>query len=86
MKKIISIVSTLILLLLGSYFLWSSLGRTAPPLNVQLHLDSSYVINTDSGKGNVIGINTYMTPEDYATADHFFQTIGTIKKSAGLGD
>lgn len=75
MKKIISIVSTLILLLLGSYFLWSSLGRTPPPLNIQLHLDSSYVINTDSGKGNVIGINTYMTPEDYATANHFFQKL-----------
>jgi hypothetical protein len=43
--------------------------------NIQLHLDSSYVINADSGKGNVIGINTYMVPEDYSTADHFFKKL-----------
>jgi len=72
MKKILSIVTTVILLLVGSYFLWSSLGRTPPPVDVQLHLDSSYVLNADSGKGNVIGINTYMLPQDYASADHFF--------------
>ena len=72
MKKILSIITTVILLLVGSYFLWSSLGRTPPPVDVQLHLDSSYVLNADSGKGNVIGINTYMLPQDYASADHFF--------------
>ena len=75
MKKILSIITTLILLLVGGYFLWSSLGRTPPPVNVQLHLDSSFVINADSGKGNVIGINTYMTPDDYASGDHFFQKL-----------
>jgi len=72
MKKILSIVTTVILLLVGCYFLWASLGRTPPPVDVRLHLDSSYVLNADSGKGNVIGINTYMLPQDYATADHFF--------------
>ncbi len=71
MKKVISIISTLILVLIGSYFLWSSLGRTPPPVDVQLHLDSSYVLNVDSGKGNVVGINTYMTPDDYSTIEHF---------------
>jgi hypothetical protein len=71
MKKILSISGTIILVLIGSYFLWASLGRTPPPLNVQLHLDSSYVLNADSGKGNVVGINAYMTPDDYATGEHF---------------
>ncbi len=71
MKKIISIISTLILFLIGSYFLWASLGRTPPKVDVKLHLDSSYVLNADSGKGNVVGINTYMTPDDYASAEHF---------------
>lgn len=75
MKKIISIVTTLVLFLIGSYFLWASLGRTPPPVNVQLHLDTSYVMNADSGKGNVIGINVYMTPGDYASADHFFSKL-----------
>jgi predicted amidohydrolase len=71
MKKFLSIGSTILLILVSSYFLWASLGRTPPPLDVQLHLDSSFVLNADSGKGNVIGINTYMTTDDYASEKHF---------------
>ena len=75
MKKFLSISGTILFILIGSYFLWASLGRTPPPVNVQLHLDSSYVLNGDAGKGNVIGINAYMTPEDYASTEHFTAKI-----------
>jgi len=72
MKKFFSIFATIVLLLVGAYFVWSAMGRTPPAPETQLHLDSTYVINADSGKGNVIGINAYMTPVDYASEDHFF--------------
>jgi hypothetical protein len=75
MKKFFKILSTLLVLALSAYFIWSTVGRTPGPINVQLHLDSTYVLNADSGKGNVIGINAYMTPEDYSTADHFEQKL-----------
>jgi len=65
------VLFSIIVLALGIYFIWSALGRTPSPINVSLHLDSSFVLNKDSGKGNVIGINAYMTPEDYASKDHF---------------
>ena len=75
MKKILSIFITLILVLTGSYILWSSYGRTPPPINVQLHIDNSFELNGDSGKGNVVGINAYMMPVDYASSDHFMAKL-----------
>ncbi len=81
MKKIFSILTTVILLLLGAYFLWSALDRTPPPVNVALHLDSTYEVNGDSGKGNVIGINAYMIPEDYASREHFFSKLDGYLKA-----
>jgi len=75
MAKLFSILTTVILLLLGAYFLWSALDRTPPPVHVALHIDSTYEVNADSGKGNVIGINAYMVPEDYASREHFFSKL-----------
>lgn len=75
MKTFFKILSTLLVLGLSAYFIWSTLGRTPTPIQVKLHLDSSYVLNSDAGKGNVIGINAYMTPEDYITPDHFEQKL-----------
>jgi Carbon-nitrogen hydrolase len=75
MKKFLRILLTAVLLLLGTYLIWSALGRTPAAPEVQLHLDSTYVLNADSGKGNVIGINAYMVPEDYASRDHFFAKL-----------
>jgi hypothetical protein len=75
MKKFFRILLTAVLLLLGAYLIWSVLGRTPAAPDVQLHLDSSYVLNADSGKGNVIGINAYMVPQDYASRDHFYAKL-----------
>jgi hypothetical protein len=75
MKKFLRILLTAVLLLLGAYLIWSALGRTPSAPDVQLHLDSTYVLNADSGKGNVIGINAYMVPEDYASRDHFYAKL-----------
>lgn len=75
MKKFFSILTTVVLLLIGAYFLWSALDRTPPPVNVQLNIDRTYEMNADSRKGNVIGINAYMVPEDYASREHFFSKL-----------
>jgi hypothetical protein len=75
MKRFFQVLSSVLILIIGVYFIWAALGRTPSPLNVQLHLDSSFVINADSGKGNVIGINAYMTPEDYISKDHFYKKL-----------
>ena len=71
MKWFFRIFLTVLAILTGAYFIWSALGRTPGAIDVQLHLDSTYVLNTDSGKGNVIGINAYMTPDDYVSKQHF---------------
>ncbi|HSF46714.1 MAG TPA: hypothetical protein VLA58_11925, partial [Chitinophagaceae bacterium] len=75
MKKLFRIFFTALFLLLGAYLIWSALGRTPAAPDVQLHLDSSYVLNADSGKGNVIGINAYMVPADYSTREHFYAKL-----------
>lgn len=75
MKRFFKILATVLIILLGAYFIWSALGRTPGPVDVQLHLDSSYTLNTDSGKGNVIGINAYMVPSDYTSKLHFSQKL-----------
>jgi len=71
MKRFLRIFFAALAILTGAYFIWSTLGRTPVAVNVQLHLDSTYVLNADSGKGNVIGINAYMTPDDYVSKPHF---------------
>jgi hypothetical protein len=71
MKRFFKILSTILIILLGVYFIWSALGRTPGAVDVHLHLDSSYTLNADSGKGNVIGINAYMVPTDYSSKLHF---------------
>ncbi|MDX2047234.1 MAG: nitrilase-related carbon-nitrogen hydrolase [Chitinophagaceae bacterium] len=75
MKKILRIVLLVFAVLLTAYFTWSFLGRSVPPVNVQLYLDSTFVLNVDSGKGNVIGINPYMETTDYASKEHFQKKI-----------
>lgn len=71
MKKVFGYIALSIIILLAAYFAWSYTGRTPDPVAPNLYLDSSFVVNTDSGKGNVIGINAYMEPTDYASKEHF---------------
>lgn len=75
MKKIFGSVALIILILLATYFTWSYSGRTADPVAPKLYLDTSFVLNSNAGKGNLIGINTYMEPSDYASKDHFYAKL-----------
>ena len=62
-------------IILAVYFTWANAGRKAPAYNIQLHIDSTHTIFTDAGKGNIVGINPYMIPEDYASRQHFFNKL-----------
>lgn len=75
MKKSIPLLGWSLLGALAAYLLWAYTGRTAPAVSPQLQLDSTFVVNADSGKGNVIGINAWMEPADYTSGDHFFAKL-----------
>ena len=81
MKKVFGYIALSIIVLLAAYFAWTYTGRTPDPVAPNLHLDSSFVVNTDSGKGNVIGINAYMEPTDYASKEHFKAKLDGYLKS-----
>ena len=71
MQKGFRIFSIVLAIVLALYFSWSAAGRKAPAIDVRLQIDSMQVIGADSGRGNLVGINPHMIPQDYATAAHF---------------
>lgn len=62
-------------IILAIYFTWANAGRKSIANNTQLFLDSTYTIYSDSGAGNIVGINPYMIPEDYSSRDHFYNKL-----------
>lgn len=75
MKKIIKILGVMVLAALVGYLVWSNTGRNVTDFDTQLYLDTTFVLNADSGKGNVIGINPYMVPQDYSQKELFIKKI-----------
>jgi predicted amidohydrolase len=75
MKKSMRILGWIMLGTLSAYLIWAYTGRTPPPIATQLQIDRTIVVNSNSGKGNVIGINTWMEPADYASREHFFAKL-----------
>lgn len=55
----------------GGYALWSRLGRSAPAGPVELHLAEAHTLGQDAGAGNLLAIQPYMVPSDYASEDRF---------------
>jgi hypothetical protein len=84
MQRGFRIFSIILAILLAIYFSWSKLDRKEPPIDVQLQIDSTYTIHSDAGKGNIVGINAYMVPQDYASADHFFAKLDGYMQAAKL--
>jgi hypothetical protein len=86
MQRGFRIFSIILAIVLAIYFSWSGAGRKAPPIDVRLHIDSIYQVGTDSGKGNLVGINTYMTPQDYASVAHVKAKLDGYLQVAQLRD
>lgn len=84
MQRGFRIFSIILAILLAIYFSWSKLDRKEPPIDVQLQIDSTYTIHKDAGKGNIVGINAYMVPQDYASGDHFFAKLDGYMQAAKL--
>jgi predicted amidohydrolase len=82
MKKAIRYVLLFLLLLLATYFTWSSIGRNPTPSDNALHLDSTYVIQEDAGKGNIVGISPYMIPADYSSKKNFRSKLEAYLEAA----
>ena len=71
MKKVITIFVVTLVVIIGIYFLWSALGRTAVAAEPDLNLDDTSSYGTDTGDGNLVAVQTYMEPADYASAEAF---------------
>ena len=70
MKKTFQTILPTLLFLVGIYLLWSSTGKgtTLPPI-LKIDVVESYGDSTE--KGNILGIQAFMTPVDYASEANF---------------
>lgn len=59
------------LALAGAYHLWSRSGRSPRPAPPDLRLIEAVESGIDAGKGNLLGVQTYMLAGDYAGEDRF---------------
>ncbi|MEJ8841046.1 carbon-nitrogen hydrolase family protein [Lacibacter sp. H375] len=77
MKKFFIRIAIIIAVLLSAYFIWSFTGRakekeTGWSKLPELKARFEYVeVGIDSGKGNIIGIQPYLTATSYSTAFNF---------------
>jgi hypothetical protein len=86
MKKGIRYFLLLLFLAFAGYLAWSSMGRTAPAPDANLHLDTTYTLYADSGKGDIVGISPFMTPSDYASVGNFTAKLdGYMARAMKIG-
>jgi predicted amidohydrolase len=74
MKKNFKTILFIFVVLVGAYLIWSSTnkGTTQQPI-FKIDVVESYGDST--GKGNIIGVQAFMTPIDFASEDNFNQKI-----------
>lgn len=85
-KKILIAVLIALFLLLGVYWLWSGSGRAVPrtPINLQIQVEEEFGDNTE--EGNIVGIQPYMFPADYASESNFYAKLnGYFQKAQEKG-
>ena len=56
----------------SGYFIWSRSGRIVPGEVGPLYLEAVAEYGEDRGRGNLLGIQTYMVPHDYASRETFY--------------
>lgn len=57
---------------LGLYEIWRRSGRKVPSDPVDLHLEDVAEYGHRTGRGNLLGIQPFMVPVDYASVDRFY--------------
>jgi hypothetical protein len=74
MKKNFKTILLIFLVLVGGYLIWSSTNKgTGQQPIFKIDVVESYGDST--GKGNVLGVQAFMTPIDYASEANFRQKI-----------
>lgn len=71
MKKVITFVVIVFVAAVAHYHLWSAFGRSAVAAEPSLYLEDTSSYGVDSGNGNLVGVQTYMEAEDYASAEAY---------------
>lgn len=83
MKKYLLGLAIIILVVLVSYNIWSVVDRTLPSNTFSETCSTDHqVFGTDSGKGNIIGIQPKVSPVDYASEENFFKKIDSYLQEA----
>lgn len=79
--KLLKIIA-LPIILFAAYWIWSEMGRDhmRPPQDVNFRAFDSF--GTDTGKGNLVGIQPYMLPVDYANEDAFYNKMNSYFEEA----
>ena len=75
MKKVITTILIVLVAVTGLYFLWSASGRMAVAAEPDLYLDDVSSFGIDSGSGNLVAMQTYMQPTDYASAETYYAKL-----------
>ncbi|MEW6267438.1 MAG: carbon-nitrogen hydrolase family protein [Thermodesulfobacteriota bacterium] len=71
-----------ILLVAAVYLAWCVSGRTPPEISPQMRLEEVLVLGQPSDRGNILGVQPFMEPSDYASEDHFRLKLETYLKAA----
>ncbi len=89
MRKRIRYAVAGVVIVCAGFAVWSATGRGAPTEPVDLKLAETASFGEDRGRGNLVGIQPYMVPSDYATEDRFRSKIdgylAAAKESGFLG-
>jgi hypothetical protein len=77
MKKLFQLLLIFVVVVLAAYNIWAAMGRAAEqPVSKLIAAKFTYVsFGADSGKGNIIGIQPYLTAANYSTAANFKASV-----------
>lgn len=68
--------------LLATYELWRRMGQNVIQTNADSYLEQADSYGQNSGKGNLIGVQPYMLPEDYVSEASFFHKLDSYLAAA----
>jgi len=87
MKHWISSIELAVLLLIG-YEIWSHTGKVQTPPRSSAPVTVFHKVGTDQQKGNLLGVQPFVEPLDYATPEAFRAKmqhyLSEAQKSIGL--
>ncbi|MBM9502419.1 carbon-nitrogen hydrolase [Leptospira sp. 201903071] len=69
------ILGVSLIFLLGFYTIWSNIGRTPSLQPIQTRVERTLGDGANLNRGNLLGIQPWMSAEDYASADRFREKI-----------